>query len=375
MLAPPPGPDAPRAEPAAGPTPPPQSARRRRLFLVCWVGLVALLSLAGVEGCLRWRGVRPYRPAPLDIRVEPGGRFMAAHPDGLGYAHLPGRFTVTLPSGYSFRVTHDTNGLRVTHPPRSAGDAQPPKEIWIFGCSLTHGWALNDEETYPWRVQAALPEYEVVNAGVGGYSTLQARLLFQEMLGRRPTPEVVVLAYGTFHDLRNTFVRERQKMLAPYNRLGPVTMPYARFNGRGELDYYPAPLEYREFPLMRVLASAHYVEEKYDAWEARRARSREVSAELILRFAGYCREQGIRFVLAGISSDAGPMLEFCRRRGVAAVDISVVLAEPGNTNLPHDNHPSAQANRVYAEKLTAFLKSQVFAPPAGRGAASNPPGP
>ena len=32
------------------------------------------------------------------------------------------------------------------------------------------------------------------------------------------------------------------------------------------------------------------------------------------------------------------------------------LKEAGNTNIPHDNHPSAKANREYARKLTAFLK-------------------
>jgi hypothetical protein len=86
---------------------------------------------------------------------------------------------------------------------------------------------------------------------------------------------------------------------------------------------------------------------------------------LIRRFADFCASERIRFVLAGISSDAGSMLEYCRKQGITTVDISVVLAEPGNTNAPHDNHPSASANRVYAQKLLAFLKEQVL------GAAAN----
>ena len=83
---------------------------------------------------------------------------------------------------------------------------------------------------------------------------------------------------------------------------------------------------------------------------------RIVSAELMRRWAVFCRDHGIAFIVAGISSDSGPMLETVGRMGLRTVDISVPLREPGNTNIPHDNHPSAKANREYARKLLAFLK-------------------
>ena len=69
-------------------------------------------------------------------------------------------------------------------------------------------------------------------------------------------------------------------------------------------------------------------------------------------------------MVAGISSDAKPMLEWCRAASIKAVDISVPLTEPGNTNAPHDGHPSTKANRVYAEKLVAYVKAEV--PPQTR---------
>ena len=316
-----------------------------------------LIAVAGGEIVVRLLGFKPFNPTPPKIQVEPGGKFFTLKPAG-GYTQLPGKFKVTLATGYSFTVTHGTNALRITHPPTPPGEPRK-KEIWLMGCSLTHGWSLNDEDTYPWLVQQQFPEYEVVNCGIEGYGTLQTRLQFQELLEQRGKPEIVVLAYGTFHDFRNTFIRIRQKAIAPLNRLGPMQQPYARFNRQGGLDYLMAPVVYREWPLMRYSALVNFFEDRYDAWEARRARSEWISAELILRFAHYCREQGIQFVLAGISSDSGGMLEFCRERGVEVVNISVVLAEPGNTNLPHDNHPSAKANRVYAERLTDCLRAVV----------------
>jgi hypothetical protein len=327
------------------------------------VALMGLGVLLAGEVVARLCGHKPYSVPKLDVRVEPGGRFYALKPSG-GYGQLPGAFDVTLPSGWKFHVTHDTNGLRLTHPPRAESGAAHKPELWILGCSLTHGWSLNDEETYPWLVQQALPGFEVLNGGVEGYSTLQSRLLFQELLEARGKPAVVVLAYGTFHDFRNTLVRERRKAVVAYNRLGPLQQPYARFDGKGELEYFMSPVEYTEFPLMRVSALMHFAEQQYNRWEISRANSDVVSAELMRRWAIFCRDNGIAFIVAGISSDSGPMLETVGRLGLRTVDISVPLREPGNTNLPHDNHPSAKADKEYARKLIAYLKDLPSRSPA-----------
>ncbi len=329
--------------------------RRRRLFIAISVLLMVLGVFVAGEVVVRLCGHKPYAVPKLEVRVEPGGRFYTLKPSG-GYGQLPGAFDVTLPSGWKFHVTHDTNGLRLTHPPRVASAADRKPEMWLMGCSLTHGWSLNDEETYPWLVQDALPEFEVLNGGVEGYSTLQSRLLFQELLETRGKPAVVVLAYGTFHDFRNTLVRERRKAVVAYNRLGPLQQPYARFDSKGELEYFMSPIRYAEFPLMRVSALVHFVEQQYNRWEISRANSDVVSAELMRRWAVFCRDHGIAFIVAGISSDSGPMLGTVARMGLRTVDISVPLREPGNTNIPHDNHPSAKANKEYARNLIAYVR-------------------
>ena len=331
------------------------ASSRRRVFAAVSFGLALLVAAVGAEIGLRLLGQHPFSAQPADIRVEPGGRLFRALPEG-GYSHFPGEFAVTLPSGYQFHLTHGTNGLRITHPPRGP-DAKPRPELWILGCSLTHGWSLNDEDTYPWRVQMALPEFEVVNGGVSGYGTLHQRLLFQELLKQRGKPAAVIVAYGLFHDYRNTFIRIWQKGFAPYNRLPDLVYPFARLNAAGELSYSAAPATYSEWPLQRQSALVHWLEQSANAAEERRVRSHEVSRALLKNWAGACLKEGIPFIVAGISSDAGPMLEWLRAVGIQAVDISVPLTEPGNTNAPHDGHPSALANRVYAEKLVAFLKA------------------
>lgn len=320
------------------------------------IGTVAVGFGVG-EWMARRQGHRPFGLAQLDIRVEPGGKLYQPHPDR-GYHQVPGQFLITLPDGYQFQATHGSNGLRITHPLDSV-QPRPRGELWIMGCSLTHGWGVNDADTYAWQVQAALPDYEVLNCGVGGYGTLQSRLLFQELETQRPQPAAVVVAYGTFHDLRNTFVRTWRKNFAPLNRLGDVVIPYARLVGPSEVDYYLAPLAYREWPFMRQSALVHAMEEQYNAWELGRVHSDQVSARLLVNWAAYCAERGLRFIVAGISSDAQPMLDYCRRCNIETVDLAVRLADPGMSNLPHDNHPSAAAHRIYATRLSAFLRHHL----------------
>jgi hypothetical protein len=53
------------------------------------------------------------------------------------------------------------------------------------------------------------------------------------------------------------------------------------------------------------------------------------------------------------------MLRQARTAGIQAVDISVNRQDPRNTNLPHDAHPSALANRKYADRLDKLLRARL----------------
>ena len=195
----------------------------RTAALALWM---ALLVLGAAELALRLTGYGPWSMSPVRTRIEPGGRFFTEHPTR-GFAHLPGAFTVTLASAYTFRVTHGPDTLRITRPPAADGQAGPPGRpgIWTFGCSLTHGWTVEDHETWPWRLQAELPEHEVVNFGVDAYGTLQSLLELREALDAGRRPDIVVLAYASFHDVRNTLPRVWRKTLARSVSLGRSTRP------------------------------------------------------------------------------------------------------------------------------------------------------
>jgi len=302
------------------------------------------------ELAARIMGARPFDVRPPEMEVIPPGSLFKTVEGGV-YRHAPGRREIRFPSGFGWTMTHDAEGLRVT----SSNAPTAARQLWLMGCSLTHGWSVNDEESYPWRVQSALTNWTVVNGGVSGYGTIHSRLLFQDLLEKRGKPEVVVYAYGRFHDYRNTFVRIWQKGFVPNNRLPDLRVPRVRRNAAGQLDYEMVPAVYREWPLQRVSALVHALESRWNTFAALRSGSHEISRELIAQWAAFCLKEHIRFIVAGISSDAGDMLEWCRSLGIEAVDIAVPLSGPEYTNLPHDNHPNAKAHREYARRLIEYL--------------------
>jgi hypothetical protein len=111
---------------------------------------------------------------------------------------------------------------------------------------------------------------------------------------------------------------------------------------------------------MRVSALSHFLEVNYNQFEEGLYRSHEVSKAIIEEFNRVAEANDVKLVVAGINAGSAKMLEELSQQGVATADISVDLKIPANNNLPHDLHPSAIANRQYAEKLEGFLQDTVL---------------
>jgi hypothetical protein len=332
------------------------SPRKKILFIVSYLLFLAIFVIISSEIILRWKGFQPWQPIKLSVKVEPGGRLYVKNP-ALGYTNIPGRFAVTLPDGYCFRVTNLPNTRRITHPLSTYGKNRPKDEIWVFGCSFTYGWSLNDQETFPWLLQERFPNYEVVNFGVSGYSTVQSLIQFREALASGSSPKAVLLNYASWHDERNIFSRHWREIFVPNNKLGQLFYPFARLNQNGKLNYYLGEVQYRALPLMKYSALINFIDITFNKLQERWWRIRDVTQALLVEFANTAQRQHIPVVIAGIthSKPTRAMLSFVREQGFKAVDISVDLNIKENTNYPHDGHPGPLANRKYADKLESVL--------------------
>jgi hypothetical protein len=354
-------PDRARADASAQPP----TAGRRLAFVGATVMLCLAVVAAGAELMARLKGFEPWTPSrDPELRVEP--RSLGVRHPVLGSVYAPGRFVVTLADGYSFRVTHDGDGHRITRPLAAGSDRAGKVPFWIFGCSYTHGWSLDDEDTYPWLVQEQLPGYDVVNFGVGGYGTVHSLLQFREALASRPAPRVAVIAYGSFHDARNTLNRYRTKGITVTDESASVPLPCARLGPDGALEIFTVQADhYRPWPLQGSLAFVNMLEEQANRRELQRLRGGRVSQAIVAEFARLAALHGTTVVVAGIqrNPETREMLQYARRIGIESTDISVRDA-PEFQNLPHDAHPNALANRRFAEKLVSFLRDRGLDRPA-----------
>lgn len=330
----------------------------RRIVFGSFILILAILFVAAVELSLRFIGLTPWQLTKPVFDVTPGERLYVKH-DALGYTQLPGKYTITLKSGYTFDVTHLPNNQRVTQPIDKYESQTDRPEIWIFGCSYTYGLTINDDDTFAWLLQERFPDYTVANFGVNGFGTVQGLVQFREAL-REKSPEIAIVVYAGFHDDRNTFSRSRRKSVVPWNRLGHLEIPRARFRANGELEYSPGVAEYTAFPLAKHSALAQLLDVGLNKVETRILRSQKVSQAVILDMLSLADQHGVELVIAGVTdfTRTATMLKFAGEINIATVDISVDLSDPIHNNLPHDNHPSAIANKKYADKLEQFLRDR-----------------
>jgi len=327
----------------------------RRFLKAMYLGCLIFFC---AEIILRVSGQKPWDPKPANIRAEPENKWVIGH-EKLGYVHAPGRRKMVINDLFSFTATNLDNGLRITHPLEGYTSLENKKEIWIFGCSFTYG-IVNDHETFPWLLQEIMPDYEIINFGQEGYSTLQSLIQFEEAIKNRNIPGLIIVAYASFHDPRNSCLRSFRKTLVPVSHLGPLFYPYARFDRNGNLRRYMSEFVYKELPLTRHSAFISLLEEPFSKIEDFFIRSHDISKALIKEFYNLCKEHNVDFVVAGIVSDplTKDMLEYCEDQGISNTNITVDLGAKENTNLPFDNHPNVNANKMYAQKIFSFLKKR-----------------
>lgn len=114
------------------------------------------------------------------------------------------------------KITHNAAGFRGPEL-RSERDRE---RLVALGGSSTYCVSISDDETWPYQLQQILgTDYEVVNLGVPGYTTVENTI--QTAFGFSDLKPSIALYYVGWNDLRNTHVAN----LDPY---------YAEFHGRSQ---------------------------------------------------------------------------------------------------------------------------------------------
>jgi len=196
------------------------------LRALAWLGrllLIILLTFALLETSTRlyFRYFHRGRPPNLTDLFIPNPY--------VGYANKPLFKTVWC------GVSVSTNSVGFRENEITQEKPEDVFRIMVLGDSISFGWWVEREKTFPAILQRALSEkcrknrrVEVLNTGVIGYSTRQERIFFEKM-GYKFKPDLVILAH-CFNDLYPTedpFGNLPYKNKTP-KRLNPLVSPSER---------------------------------------------------------------------------------------------------------------------------------------------------
>jgi len=136
--------------------------------------------------------------------------------------------------------------------------------VLALGDSTTFGWTVPDDEAYPPRLERVLnrasdgTRYQVLNAGVAGYTSYQGLVYLRERgLGLKPAIVVIGFGFNELYRLGDDETRlARERLVLPVLRLNDFLVERSRLYrwlsweasaaARSRLDYRVAPERYGE---------------------------------------------------------------------------------------------------------------------------------
>ncbi len=256
----------------------------------------------------------------------------------------------SLTPGYSVDVRYrdgviqkvDADGWR--HIPRGIPPAGP--RIAFYGCSFTYGTGLRDEETFTALLQATYPDLHIVNRGIGGHGSVQNYLQLRRDIAAGAV-DAAVFAILSHHRFRNIPHpnRMRQYLSREWSQLGVEHVPLLQRDARGRCRIVYFPIWQ---PALERGGFDAFLPDEWMITDATLAALDLVRAEA----------EEAKLPLAFVLLDAlAPRFNAAvRAKFEACLDISVPL-DAAHTFLPHDGHPNARANALYAARLEPVVDS------------------
>lgn len=302
----------------------------------------------------------------------------------------------------SFATTFSTNSLGLRD--REYPLRKPPgiTRIVTIGDSFTWGFGVDDDEVYPERLEALLPDTEVINLGVTAYGLRQS-IGYLQRVGMGLEPDMVILGLCQ----NDVFVGRRQSFAQQSGRDSAETPPagwFAQLKGflRSNVALYGLLVDalnanrtlvrlgvrlglkeplgtFREMDPNIVTGLREYPPELERAW-------RETLAE-VRELADLLEARGVRLVVALVPAlqsvdpaalerslryssyepaafeAARPyrrLMEFAAAEGLEMIDpldrFQAEFAAGADLYLPREMHFSADGHRLFAEEIANYLR-------------------
>jgi hypothetical protein len=279
----------------------------------------------------------------------------------LGYTTNPGIYRIIETSGgkrHGYHVTVTESGVRATsYRPTTAS-----RRIYILGNSSIWAVGLDDEMTPPWLLQARLPNYQVINLALTGYSNVQQLLQYRRIKDNLHPDDIVIFSYTAGDLLHNVADPSLIKVLSSGYEMSlsskenfrEVRIPYANLSNEGGLNISYAPIKcasregnscIRDIPEAKV----------------REAIAKKIFAEIMLD-----RKCHVLVALFGGDKDPGdndPVVAFLQSSGMPIADLRIKPGVDYDDYLPGEEggHRGAFSSfRFYEVLFEALSKNQML---------------
>lgn len=280
-------------------------------------------------------------PTPIVAASKP--RHIYRPDPYLGWSLAPGA-RVEVPFRDDVVQNIGADGWR--HVPNQAAETEP--NLGVYGCSFTYGTGLTDQETFAARLQAALPDIRVNNRGVGGFSTVQNLLQFKKDIADGRV-DMAVFAVINNHRFRNIAHPNRmvQFLNAEWHERGVEHVPVMRQGRDSEfrIEYvsiWQPALEHSNFDVF--LPDTHMID--------------MATLRVLSEVAETAKANGIPLCFALLEDNDKGFCDLVCAHFEQAVDISVPN-DATHRFLPHDAHPNAHSNALYAERLLPVVSEMI----------------
>ena len=256
-------------------------------------------------------------------------------------------------------VTILENGTRATSSRVGVPDSR--RDIIFVGCSFTHGWGLNDEETFAWKVQAALPDWNVHNFGVNAYGTCQSFMLLKRLFeSEKWHKPVVIYGFIPLHEERNVAHFVWHYALSTLTSTGNISLPSCKLDSSGAIGFN-APYPYPQLPLRHTLALVPLFEKLYLKLRGASlaAQSQLISERLLVEMESLTTAQSGNFGVLFFNSQprTSHYRQFLEKRGSPIIDASPSNQESSGPLTFFDGHPNSRMTDLIAQRIVSFVKS------------------
>jgi hypothetical protein len=373
---------------ATDPAPARPRATARRLTVNLGLALLAVsLTLGALEIALR----------VLDVRTASYHAIagFTVNDPALGWRLAPSRETVFQGAHFAVHVSQNAEGLRDRHYPYARETGR--RRILVLGDSVVWCWGVEQAACFTEQLEAALPDTDVINTGVPGYSTAQ-EMLFYEREGRKYRPDLVILVVVP-NDLTDNLDARGPRFRVDGGRLVVTNLPLPRRkNAAGEWLQAHSRVFAQVSYLVAVAGASVARDPGADAGTRSpaaagkpaatapepaappepslqpsgrvRGEARPLAEALMDRLAADVRQDGAKLAVVLEVMDANLkrwQLDFWSARDVPVLDLAPVLvgAERAgvHTRLDGDPHISAAGQALVAKALDAFIEREALLPP------------